>query len=141
MTTPVVFLDTAYLVALTMETDAWHEAALGWATRMERGRRVFVTTWAVVLELGNALSKPRYRAAANAIVSEFFQDPTVTLVPLTEVLLRRSTSLFAARPDKSWSLTDCVSFLVMRDQGIREALTSDEHFQQAGFRALLREPL
>jgi uncharacterized protein len=49
--------------------------------------------------------------------------------------------LFAGRPDKEWSLTDCVSFVVMEAQGIREALTTDEHFIQAGFRALLREAI
>jgi len=66
-------------------------------------------------------------------------DPTVDIVPLLEPLYARGMQLYRARPDKEWGLTDCVSFLVMQDRGLTEALTTDEHFQQAGFRALLRE--
>jgi predicted nucleic acid-binding protein len=51
---------------------------------------------------------------------------------------RRGCELYDARPDKEWSLTDCISFVVMRDRGIEQALTGDEHFEQAGFAALLR---
>ena len=66
-------------------------------------------------------------------------DPHVDIVPLSEALYARALQLYRERPDKEWGLTDCVSFLVMQDRGLIEALTTDEHFQQAGFRALLRE--
>lgn len=63
----------------------------------------------------------------------------VNVVPLTPDLLGRALQLYAARPDKDWGLTDCVSFEVMRERGIEEALAADQHFIQAGFRALLLE--
>jgi hypothetical protein len=51
--------------------------------------------------------------------------------------LQRGLDLFAGRSDKNWSLTDCISFVVMQDEGLTEALTGDSHFEQAGFKALL----
>jgi predicted nucleic acid-binding protein len=68
-------------------------------------------------------------------------DSRVDIVPLTEQLYARAMQLYTERPDKEWGLTDCVSFIVMQDQMLTAALTADEHFQQAGFRALLREEL
>jgi uncharacterized protein len=61
-------------------------------------------------------------------------DPDVVVVRLDDDLLDRAAELFKNRPDKSWSLTDCVSFVVMKDRGIMEAFTGDHHFEQAGFR-------
>jgi len=66
-------------------------------------------------------------------------DPNVDILPVSEPLYARALQLYRERPDKEWGLTDCVSFLVMRDRRLTEALTTDEHFQQAGFRALLRD--
>ena len=63
----------------------------------------------------------------------------VRIMPADEDWFRRGVALYRARPDKEWSLTDCLSFEVMRELGLQDALTSDQHFVQAGFRALLRE--
>jgi len=60
------------------------------------------------------------------------------VVGLDPHLYQRGINLYAQRPDKEWSLTDCISFVVMSDRGITEALTGDHHFEQAGFRALLK---
>jgi hypothetical protein len=87
----------------------------------------------------NVLSKPRYRQAAVQLLTALEADPNVDIVPLSEALYARALQLYRERPDKEWGLTDCVSFLVMQDRGLIEALSTDEHFQQAGFRALLRE--
>ena len=65
-------------------------------------------------------------------------DPRVEVIPLSEQLYTRASRLYRERPDKEWALTDCVSFVVMEDRGINETLTTDEHFQQAGFQALMR---
>lgn len=139
MTGQIAFLDSGYLIALAIEPDALHTAAKRWAKRVEAEEWSFLTTWAVMLEVGNALSKPQYRDKAVSILNGFQEDPTITVVPLTESLLNRAITLFSERPDKSWSLTDCISFLAMEDADVHAALTHDEHFQQAGFRALLRE--
>ena len=55
----------------------------------------------------------------------------------TSELFERGLALYNARPDKEWSLTDCISFVVMADEGLTDALTGDRHFEQAGFTALL----
>lgn len=135
-----VFLDTAYAGALAAPTDAHHAQALQWADRLEAQATQLVTTPATLIEIGNGLAKARYRRAAIRVLSALIADPTVTIVPLSEGLYLRAFQLYRSRLDKEWGLTDCISFIVMQDRGISAALTSDVHFQQAGFQALLREP-
>ena len=96
-----------------------------------------MTTQAVMLEIGNALSKQRYRRQAVILLNSLEEDPIVEIVSLSPQLYTRAFQLYCKRPDKEWGLIDCVSFIVMQDRGITEALTADEHFSQAGFRALL----
>ncbi|MGI8469159.1 MAG: type II toxin-antitoxin system VapC family toxin [Pyrinomonadaceae bacterium] len=133
-----IFLDTAYAIALSVESDAHHERAVEISEDLESDGVPLVTTRAVLLEIGNALSKRRYRQAAVELLDALEQDQQVEIVPLAEELYRRAFELFISRPDKDWSLVDCVSFVVMRERGITGALTTDEHFEQAGFRPLLR---
>jgi predicted nucleic acid-binding protein len=134
-----VFLDTAYAVALASTTDAYHRHALALADELEANQTHLVTTWGVLLEIGNALSKVQYRHAALQLLSSLQSDANVEIVPLSGPLLQRALTLYAERPDKEWGLTDCISFVIMNELGIRDALTADEHFKQAGFRPLLRE--
>jgi hypothetical protein len=136
-----VFLDTAYAIALASTTDALHQQALALADELEASGTRLVTTWAVLLEIGNALSRVQFRQAALELLSSLQSDPSVEIVPLGGPILEEAVKLYSDRPDKEWGLTDCVSFVVMEARGIRDALTADEHFQQAGFRALLREGL
>jgi hypothetical protein len=134
-----VFLDTAFAIALSSPKDRLHERAGLLAGQLQEAGTRLVTTRAVVLEIGNALRKERYRAAAVRLLSALEVDPAVEMIPLSESLYARALQLYRERPDKEWGLTDCVSFVVMEDRGLGEALTADEHFAQAGFRALLRE--
>jgi len=134
-----VFLDTAYAIALSSPNDQLNAQAIALAEQLEAFGSRLVTTRAVLLEIGNALSKQRYRQAAVQLLDSLEADLTVDIVPLSEPLYARAMQLYRERPDKEWGLTDCVSFLVMQDRRLTEALTTDEHFQQAGFRALLRE--
>ena len=62
----------------------------------------------------------------------------VEIVPATHELFERGCALFAQRGDKAWSLTDCTSFVVMRERDLEEALTADQHFEQAGFKRLMQ---
>lgn len=137
--TTEVFIDTAYAIALSSAKDSFHQAALLLADQIDAAGIRLMTTRAVLLEIGNALSKQRYRGAAIRLLYALETDPNVEILPLTEPLYIRALQLYQERPDKDWGLTDCVSFVVMQDHGILEALTTDEHFQQAGFRALMRE--
>ena len=92
-----------------------------------------------MLEIGNALSRQRYRHAAVQLLAALEADAKLNIVSLSESLSARALQLYRERPDKEWGLTDCASFIVMQDRGLTAVLTADEHFQQAGFRTLLRE--
>ena len=134
-----VFLDAAYAIALSVPKDSYHQRAVLLADELEASKTRLVTTRAVMLEIGNALSKQRYRHAAVELLRSLEADPNVTIVPLSEDLYAQAFRLYRERPDKDWGLTDCISFIAMQGRKITEALTTDEHFQQAGFRALLLE--
>jgi predicted nucleic acid-binding protein len=103
-----------------------------------RGR--IATTDAVLLETANALSRPNWRTSAVALFDRLRGHPDVEIVPCSGDLWSRGWDLYRQRSDKAWSLTDCMSFIVMQDRAVTDALTADEHFQQAGFRAVLLEP-
>lgn len=133
------FLDAAYAIALSAPGDGFHAKAYALAEQMERDETKIVTTRAVLLEIGNALGKQRYRADGVALLEALEEDSNVEIVPLTEDLFARAFQLYRSRLDKEWGLIDCVSFTVMQERDITAALTTDEHFRQAGFRVLLRE--
>jgi hypothetical protein len=133
------FLDSAYAIALSALTDQYHNKAEILARQIETEAIQMITTRAVILEIGNALAALRYRAAAIELLDSLEEDPNVKIIALSEELYNRAMKLYRQRPDKEWGLTDCVSFVVMQDYEITEALTTDEHFKQAGFRALLIE--
>jgi len=134
-----VFLDAAYAIALSSSSDSFHQQALSLANQLEQEGTHLVTTYPVMLEIGNALAKLRYRQAAIQLLYSFEVDPKIEIVLLSRQLYAQAFQLYRERIDKEWGLTDCISFRVMQSRGITEALTTDKHFQQAGFRALLRE--
>ena len=136
---PQVFLDTAYAIALSSQQDSLHSVVLQIADALEAEGTSLVTTRAIPLEIGNALSKQRFRAAV-ALLRALESDQSVEIVPFSTELYHRAFALFQQRPDKEWGLIDCVSFVVMRERGITQALTSDDHYRQAGFQALMRGP-
>ena len=134
-----VFLDTSFAIALSSVTDRNHLRAFQLANQIETNKTRLVTTQAILLEIGNALSKQRYRAGAIQLLESLESDPSVQVILLTNSLYRLAFNLFKQREDKEWGLVDCMPFIVMQDRGITDALTADTHFQQAGFRALLKD--
>ncbi|HEX5272307.1 MAG TPA: hypothetical protein VFW33_17540 [Gemmataceae bacterium] len=131
-----VFADTYYFLALLNATDAAHARAVAF-TSSYRGR--LVTTEWVLTELADALAfSPQGRAEFVATRADLLADTDALIVPCAPALLEEGIRLYAQRPDKKWSLTDCVSFVVMWREGLTEALTGDHHFEQAGFVALLK---
>lgn len=130
-----VFADTFYWLGLNQPGDSVHAKCLRFAHEY-RGN--LVTTTAVLLEYANSASKPPYRGRAAAFLAAAEADPQLKIVPLTPELFDRGRAFYAQHQDKDWSLTDCISFLVMRDEGIVEAATGDRDFEQAGFTALLK---
>jgi predicted nucleic acid-binding protein len=133
-----VYLDTAYAIALASPRDEHHEKALLLADQLEEDGAKLITTRAIILEIGNALSKQSHRLAGVELLESLEQDPSVEIVPLTEELYNRAFDLYQQRVDKEWGITDCISFIVMAERDLREALTTDKHFEQAGYKALLR---
>ena len=132
------FLDTSYALALASRSDHAHERALELTERIRAEEVRMLTTRGVLVEIGNALARLRHRPAALSLLRALEGDPRVKIVPLEEELYHSAFELYASRPDKEWGLTDCLSFVVMQRYGVTEALTADHHFEQAGFRALLR---
>jgi predicted nucleic acid-binding protein len=132
----VIFADTGYFLALLNPRDQWHRAALSQSSRRSE---VMVTTMWVLAEVGNSMRLGVDRLRFVAFVQRLLAAPQMLAEPASDDWFRRGMVLFEQRPDKEWSLTDCVSFEVMRERGITEALSADHHFEQAGFRILLKE--
>jgi predicted nucleic acid-binding protein len=97
------------------------------------------TTEFILLELGNACARATDHADFLALVAGLRASPRATIVPLGSQLLDQGMQLMGERQDKDWSLTDCISFIVMKERGIHDALTTDKHFEQAGFTTLLKQ--
>jgi len=130
------FADTVFWVALVIRADQHHARAQAWSQRVT-GR--LVTTDAVLTETANAMARPNWRGHAVGLIDHLLSRADVEVVRSGPDLWARGWALYRGRPDKGWGLTDCVSFVVMEDAGLTDALTSDEHFRQAGFRTLLTE--
>ncbi len=117
--------------------DQYHSDALAWHLYLVKSRAVIVTTEAVCWEWMNALSGAVTRKVAADGFEQIRRDPLIEVIPHSEDLSEAAIRPFASRLDKDWSLTDCLSFVVMERRNIRDALTADNHFEQAGFRAVL----
>ncbi|MBD2356684.1 type II toxin-antitoxin system VapC family toxin [Tolypothrix sp. FACHB-123] len=134
-----VFLDTTFAIALSTPQDNLHRRAVQLSQLLETAGTRLVTTQAILLEIGNILSKQPLRQGAVMLLNALTADSKVEIVPLSQELFEKAFQLYCDRSEKEWKFIDCVSFIVMQYSGITEALTANEHFQQAGFRALLRE--
>lgn len=131
-----VFADSSYYVALLLPSDQSHAHAIR-LTR-ELGPKVIITTAWVLTEVANTFAAPRLRAGFLSLLDDLQSDKDVVIVGPEAEIFAEGIELYRDRPDKGWSLTDCISFVVMKREGITEALTADRHFEQAGFKALLK---
>jgi len=129
-----VFVDTVYYYAILSRNDQYAAAAATFSETYDGG---FVTTSAVLTEVGNGLARRKERARVQALWQTLDRDQNVELVYVDATLWLRALEFYSDRSDKQWSLTDCMSFIVMQDRGLTEALTADRHFEQAGFTILL----
>ncbi len=129
-----VFADAFYYIALLNCSDEFHAAAVQ-ATKALR--RPLVTTAWVLTEVADALSAPAVRQRTGQFLQSILTDPNTTVLADFDPWFARGLLLYGNRLDKSWSLTDRISFQVMDAHGIHEALTGDHHFVQASYRALL----
>lgn len=134
-----LFVDTGYLIALIVADDVHAEEAAAWCAKIRAERTPLVTSAAILIELGDGFAKARKWGRARIVIDALRSDPIVSVVTVDESVLSRALALRDTYADKDWGLTDCTSFVIMREQGISAALACDSHFQQAGFRALLIE--
>jgi len=133
-----VFLDTSGLIAVVNTDDQWHPAAEAIWQELAGASASLLTTSLVLIELGDGLSRIGQRQLAVELYDRLHYSPRVEIVALTHPLETAAWELFRQRPDKEWGVTDCVTFVVMKQRGIPAALTVDHHFEQAGFQRLLR---
>jgi len=131
-----LFLDTSYILALLNTKDELHLAAKNLA---EQVLTPLITTEAVLTEIGNSLSKLQWRSLAVETIEDLRKDTETEIIPVSSSLFSSALELYANRIDKEWGITDCISFVVMNSHQLTDALTSDHHFEQAGFKILLHK--
>jgi predicted nucleic acid-binding protein len=131
------FADTFYFLALLNSKDPAHQRARTFAQTRPGN---ILTTHYVLLEVADGMSDVRNRALVVNLIRRFRIRPDIRILAADAALFDAAFDLYARRSDKDWSLTDCTSFVVMRQHGLTDALTADHHFQQvqqAGFNPLL----
>lgn len=131
----VVFGDAFYFVALLNRRDQHHQKVV----HFSRDFRVKILTsdW-VLMEVADALSQNESRSHIRDFIRNARDNAGCEVIPATRELLDKAIELYDRHADKQWTLTDCISFVIMRERNITEALTADKHFEQAGFVALLK---
>lgn len=130
-----IFADTSFWVAIINPTDQLHAKAK--EVRRRRAGSRFITSELVLVEALNYFAALRSRTVASATVRDVVEDQNIEVVPHTRDAFLDGLALYEARADKGYSLTDCISMLMMRERGVNEALTHDHHFEQEGFTVLL----
>lgn len=134
-----LFVDTSGWGNFLVRDEALHALASGLLRRRKKRKARVITTNYVLTELVALLTSPLRvpRPLRFRMLEELRSAPWIEVIHITPDLDEAAWSLLRARPDKDWSLVDCASFVVMRERGIAEALTTDRHFEQAGFARLL----
>jgi predicted nucleic acid-binding protein len=131
-----VLLDTSGLLCFLHQDEAQHKTAVGLISNYN-GR--FITHNYVLAELIALAIVRRFPRSTVLMYSlELMENPNVEMVWVDEALHREAMDLLLVRQDKTYSLCDAISFVLMRKKGIREALTTDKHFEQEGFTRLLQ---
>jgi predicted nucleic acid-binding protein len=131
----MIFADAGFLIALLQVRDQFYRRATAWSNAIQEP---ILTTEYVLCEFVNSLSRPLTRPKVHASLDSIRAASDWEIVPVSTALFTAGLQLHRQHADKEWSLTDCISFQIMRSRGITRALTHDHHFEQAGFEALLR---
>jgi hypothetical protein len=129
------FGDTFFYLAYLNRRDEVNQRAVRF---MQEHDPAIVTTAWVLTEVGDALAKTRRRQFGE-LLDALDADPRTEVIAASQALFDAGVKLYLSRADKEWPLTDCISFVVMQEHGLTDALTGDRHFEQAGFRCLLAD--
>ncbi|MGE0823906.1 MAG: type II toxin-antitoxin system VapC family toxin [Candidatus Binatia bacterium] len=138
MSNASVFLDTAALLALANKRDALHQQAKIERNRLARERRSILTTEWVLTEFLNAMQRPPARTLAIRMTEQLRESKRVQILAAKTADWHAGYALYQSRPDKAWSLVDCISIHLCQQQSIQEVFTADHNFAQAGYRILLK---
>jgi predicted nucleic acid-binding protein len=130
-----LFLDTAFIQALLNPRDDYHQQAKQLFPRVRVASEIWITE-SILVEVGNALSALN-RNGAVQFIQQCYRTDNIKVVSVDTALLMQALALYQSRSDKAWGLTDCISFVVMQQQNLTDAVTSDRHFLQAGFCTLM----
>lgn len=130
-----VFADAFYFVARLNRRDQYHQRVLSFS-RDFRAR--LLTSDLVMMEVADALAQSECRARMRDFILHLRAADACEVVRASRELLDGALELYHQHADKQWTLTDCSSFIIMRERGLTDALTGDNHFEQAGFIALLK---
>ncbi|MBO0700656.1 MAG: type II toxin-antitoxin system VapC family toxin [Zavarzinella sp.] len=139
MPRPPVFADTSFFIALENKDDPYHDRAKKLDRELLKKKVLYVLHRGILLEVGDGYAKRDRRAKGVKLLAKIRSESGYQIISISDEIFAQAEELYEDRRDKEWGLTDCVSFVLMRAEGIREALASDKHFQQAGFKALLLE--
>ncbi len=137
MTAERLFLDTVFIQALLNRRDKFHQWAVALLPRLSAATEVWITE-AILVEVGNALAAID-RAAVVAFCQQCYTTDNIRVVSVDADLMQLALHFYESRGDKTWGLTDCISFVVMQEAQLTLAATADHHFEQAGFRILYQD--
>lgn len=132
-----VFVDTVAWLALVNTSDDLHKPARRVMEQLHAQRARLTTTEFILLEVADALRSSSVRERTIQFLDGLRRLPMLTILTVSEDLFAAGWTLYRQRKDKSWGLTDCISFSVMTERHLMLAFTSDHHFSQAGFTRLL----
>lgn len=129
------FMDTAFVLALLNSKDPFHHEAKALIPRVRTAREILLHD-GILIEVANSLAG-KDRQAAVDFIERVYKTANTKIAAVTRKLVKQALELYGKRLDKAWGLTDCMSFVLMQEEGLSDALTMDHHFEQAGFRIML----
>jgi predicted nucleic acid-binding protein len=128
-----LFIDTSYLIAVEIADDQEHDAALAhWRKLLTSSPPRIVTTSFIFAEVITLLNSRRLHSKSVELGKKLLNSRSINLVHVDQELFHEGWVYFQKHKDKRYSLTDCISFVLMKRLGIEQALTFDQHFVQAG---------
>jgi|SRR5687768_5250671 len=130
MTNERFLLDTHFIQVLLNKRDQYHSKAQQFLPRLRAAREAWVTE-AILVEVANGLSAINRQGIAR-FISHCYHTPNIHVVSVDSALFQQALALYEARQDKTWGLTDCISFVVMEKNNLTDAVTADRDFAQAG---------
>lgn len=135
-----VLMDTSFVIAIENLDDPFHARAKDRDKSLSARRVEYILHWGILLQIGDGYARLSRRSRGMRILDKLQEQHRFRIVAIDDDLIAKAYAFYRTRPDKEWGLTDCVSFALMEREGIKEALTADPHFRQAGFVPLLLEP-